>query len=52
VTTLVDDERNAGAYTGSWRGVDDRGGRVSSGVYFARVTHATGTAMCKMVLLK
>ena len=52
VTTLVDDERNAGAYTWSWRGVDDRGERVSSGVYFARVTHAVGTAMCKMVLVK
>lgn len=52
VTTLVDDERNAGAYTRSWRGVDERGGRVSSGVYFARLTHAAGTATCKMVLLK
>jgi hypothetical protein len=52
VATLVDDERSAGAYTWTWHGVDDHGRQASSGVYFARVTHARGTNGCKMILLK
>jgi hypothetical protein len=52
VVTLVDEEKDAGAHTMGWRGTDARGGSVSSGVYFARVTHASGTEHYRMALLK
>lgn len=52
VATLVDGERGAGAYTEAWNGLDGAGRGVSSGVYFARVTHASGTKSYKMVLLR
>jgi hypothetical protein len=37
VKTLVDEEKNPGVYTVSWRGTDDYGARVSQGVYFTRI---------------
>lgn len=52
VASLLDEEKPAGAYTLPWDGSDDNGARVSSGLYFARVTHASGTKSYKMVLLK
>ncbi len=52
VVTLVDEEKAAGAYTREWTGRDDAGQAVSSGVYFARVSHSSGTRSYKMVLLK
>ncbi len=52
VTTLIDDEMEAGAYTEPWDARDANGAEVGSGVYFARVAHATGTKSYKMVLLK
>ena len=38
VKTLVDERKNPGTYTVSWRGVDDFGRKVSQGVYFTRIT--------------
>jgi hypothetical protein len=52
ITTLVDENKDAGAYTREWGGRDARGEIVSSGVYFARVTHSSGTKSYKLVLLK
>jgi hypothetical protein len=52
VATLVSGERDAGAYTQEWTGRDDSGRAVSSGVYFARVSHASGMRSYKLVLLK
>ena len=52
VATLVDEEKSAGAYTEMWNGRDNEANMVSSGVYFARVTHASGTKSYKLVLLK
>jgi hypothetical protein len=52
VATIVDEEKDAGSYTRSWDGKDDRGASVGSGVYFARVAHPSGTKSYKMVLLK
>ncbi len=52
VTTLVDEERDAGAFTEAWNGRDDAGRSVASGVYFARVTHPAGAKSYKVVLLK
>jgi len=53
VAILVNREtRAAGAYTVEWNGRDERGLAAASGVYFARIQHATGTRSKKMVLLK
>jgi len=52
IATLVGDEREAGAHTETWNGRDQAGRAVSSGVYFARVVHPSGTKSYKLVLLK
>jgi hypothetical protein len=52
VATLLDEEKDAGDFTVPWTGRSDNGTRVSSGVYFARVAHPSGTKSYKMVLLK
>jgi hypothetical protein len=52
VATIVDEEKDAGAYTQAWDGRGSGGNAVSSGVYFARVTHPSGTKSYKVVLLK
>jgi hypothetical protein len=53
VRTLVDQQRAPGRYTAQWNGDDDRGSRVSSGVYFYRMTAPGYTSPTrKMVLLK
>jgi len=52
VDVLVDEERNAGPHSVAWNGTDRAGKRVSSGVYFLRLTTPIGTQAKKMVLLK
>jgi FlgD Ig-like domain len=52
VATLVDEEKDAGAYTRAWDGRSTGGNAASSGVYFARMTHPSGTKSYKLVLLK
>lgn len=53
VTTLIDHEmRGAGPHQISWRGRDERGDAVSSGVYFYRLDAGGETATRKMLLMK
>jgi FlgD Ig-like domain/Beta-propeller repeat len=52
VTTLVDSEKPAGEYSVAWRGLNASGGTVGSGIYFARLTSASGTRSYKLTLLK
>jgi hypothetical protein len=52
VATLVNREVAAGAYSETWRGVNDTGAPVSSGVYFAKLSTPAGERSYKMVLLK
>jgi hypothetical protein len=52
VSSLVNQDRDAGAYTATWRGTNDRGTTVSSGVYFARLSTPAGERSYKLVLLK
>jgi len=52
VRTLVADVLAAGPHTAEWNGLDDRGARVSSGVYFLRLESALGLRTEKAVLLK
>ncbi len=51
VATLFDGERSPGAFSVDWDGRTDAAG-AASGVYFARIEHASGTRSKKMVLLK
>ncbi len=58
VTTLVDDVRPSGFHTADWSGMNAGGNRVSSGVYFYRLTakdvagQASYSSLKKMVLLR
>jgi len=52
VRTLAAGVRSAGAYDATWDGVDERGGRVSSGVYFVRLVTRDATLSRPIVLLK
>ena len=52
VRTLVEDVKEAGRYFVFWDGTDNKGGRVSSGVYFYRIQTEEFVQTRKMVLLK
>ncbi len=52
VATLLDADKPEGAYTIDWHGEDGAGGRVGSGVYFARLALGGETRSYKLVLLK
>lgn len=52
VRTLVDETRDAGAYTEAWLGRDDGGRQVSSGVYFYKLNAGNFEQTNKMILLK
>lgn len=52
VRVLVNDVRPAGNYEARWNGTDDRGHRVSSGMYVYRLKSENLTLAKKMVLLK
>lgn len=50
VVTLADRGFRAGRHTLDWGGVDDRGARLSSGVYFVRMNSGTYQSTKKIVL--
>ena len=52
VKTILDENRNAGDHAVSWDGTSDRTGRVTSGVYFLRVTAKQDEAMQRVTVLK
>jgi hypothetical protein len=52
VARLVDGEQERGPHVAEWRGLDDRGRSVASGVYFYRLTAGTKTISKKMILLR
>jgi hypothetical protein len=52
ITTLVNDEFNAGPHTVNWNGIDSQGRSVSSGIYFYRMTIDDFSATRKMILMK
>jgi lysyl endopeptidase len=52
VRELVDGPLTEGEHTAIWDGTDDRGRRVGSGLYFARLSSGGQVAEHKMVLLK
>jgi hypothetical protein len=52
VATLVDEQQSAGYRTVWWDGKDAKGGEVSSGVYFYRLTAGEFSEVKKMLLVK
>ena len=52
VTVLVDGRLPAASHQVVWNGDDQSGSPVASGVYFYRLTTASGTAIKKMILMK
>jgi len=52
VATLVDHDLHAGTFRATWNATDKRGGAVSSGVYFARLSTGSTQVSMKLVLLK
>ncbi|MBN2565666.1 MAG: SBBP repeat-containing protein [Candidatus Eisenbacteria bacterium] len=52
VATLADGVLDAGPHSATWDGTDRRGGLVSSGVYFCRLTTDVGIRTAKLVLAR
>jgi len=52
IRTLIDRPQKTGVYHVIWDGKDSRGGMVSTGVYFYRLSTGTFTQTRRMVLLK
>jgi hypothetical protein len=52
VKRLLNEERESGAHTIAWNGLDDRGTQVASGVYFSRLKVGKEVIARKMVLLR
>ncbi|MCD6378917.1 T9SS type A sorting domain-containing protein, partial [bacterium] len=52
VNTLVNDVREAGSYTETWNGINNRGASVASGVYFYRMDTKDYSQTRKMILLR
>ena len=53
VNTLIDGESfNSGFHVVNWRGIDDKGNKVPSGVYVYRIKAGDYIADKKMLLLK
>ena len=52
VTTLVEGERKAGAYTLCWDGTDDEGRELASGIYLYRLQAGGQVETRKLLLLR
>lgn len=51
VTTLSDEERDAGAHELSWSGRSDQGARVAAGIYLVRLTAGGAAARTRLVVV-
>jgi hypothetical protein len=52
IRTLVNGEKNAGFYTITWDGLNDRGIRVASGIYFISIKAGSYKKLHKMMLIQ
>ncbi|MFC2082189.1 FlgD immunoglobulin-like domain containing protein [Bacteroidota bacterium] len=52
INTLINEDKNAGTHSIKWDATDSKGTKVSSGVYFYKITANNHTITKKMTLLK
>ncbi|MCK4595848.1 T9SS type A sorting domain-containing protein, partial [candidate division WOR-3 bacterium] len=52
VKSLVEGEKRTGYYTAEWDGRDDRGKKVTSGIYFYRLEAGDYKAARKLIILR
>jgi len=52
VTVLLDETQDAGRHSVTWRGIDDQGRDVPSGIYHARLATEQGIRIQQMILIK
>jgi len=52
VNTLINEAKAAGEHSIVWNGTDDRGGELSTGVFFYKIKSGRFTSTKKMILLK
>ncbi len=52
VKTLVNEQKNPGYYQIQWNGLNQKGQRVASGIYFYVIQAGNNRQACKMVMLK
>jgi flagellar hook assembly protein FlgD len=52
VMTLINDFYQAGSYSINWNGTDSNSKKVSSGIYFYKMTTEKETLIKKMMILK
>jgi hypothetical protein len=52
IKTLVNNQMSAGKYSVAWKGEDNNGNKVTSGVYIFRISAGNFSAARKMVVLK
>ena len=52
VITLVNENLDVGTYNIKWRGFDDKGNTLPSGVYFYEMRSADFISMKKLILVK
>jgi flagellar hook assembly protein FlgD len=52
IKTLINSEMAAGKYSVEWKGDNDKGNPVATGVYIYRITADKFAAVKKMLLLK
>lgn len=52
VKTLVEEIKNSGSYTVFWRGLDDFGSELSSGIYILHLQAGSYSRIKKMILIK
>ena len=52
VRTLVNEHKTSGSFTVDWNGIDNENNKVTSGVYFYKLTAGQDTVTKKMLMLK
>jgi hypothetical protein len=52
IKTLVNNQKNAGKYSVAWKGNDNNGNKVTSGIYIYRISAGNFSAARKMAVLK
>ena len=50
MNTLVNERQQAGEYEFSWNGQSENGTRLSSGIYFGRLTIGNSSQVLKMIV--